>query len=75
MKDKWVTVEIDKIDLALLKDQKHQLLCIKTSQLTTEQDDAVQGMINLIDAIQDYAVDVLGMDKYQVFNLTKDEEE
>lgn len=40
----------------------------KTAELLLRQIDSIQGIINLIDGIQDYAVDVCGMDENEVFN-------
>lgn len=64
---------IGKIDLPMLKDQKRALYSIRSEVLSEEQEDALTGIINLIDAIQDYAVDVMGVPKNEVFNLTEDE--
>ena len=60
------------IDFAELKTQKTALLNIRKEVLSAEQYEALEGVINLIDAIQDYAVDVLGYDKNEVFNLTQE---
>lgn len=64
------TVIIDNIDLSLLKEQKTALYSIRQEVLSPEQFEAVEGILCLIDAIQDYAVDVLGVDKHEVFNLS-----
>lgn len=64
------TVIINNIDFPLLRDQKRALYSIREEVLSDEQSDALAGIINLIDAIQDYAVDELGINKDEVFNTT-----
>jgi len=70
---------IDFIDFNKLREQKEALIeilgavkgvkngIIKT--VSEEKINEVQGIIHLIDHIQDYAVDVLGKDENEVFNL------
>jgi hypothetical protein len=60
---------LDRISFPLLKDQKEALRGIREELLSPEQYDALWGVIHLIDAIQDYAVDVLGHEETEVFNL------
>lgn len=64
------TIVIDNIDFNLLRDQKTALLSIRQEILAPAQADALEGILCLIDAIQDYAVDVLGVNKESVFNFT-----
>lgn len=64
------TVKIRGIDLILLKDQKHKLINIPKADLHDDHADALEGIINLLDAIQDYAVDELGFNAKDVFNLS-----
>lgn len=64
---------IRNIDFNMLRVQKTALLSIREELLSPEQGDALEGIVNLIDAVQDYAVDVMGMDKYEVFNLSKED--
>ena len=71
---------IDFIDFEKLREQKEAMLRVM-GELTTVNDSLVknakiskdlqdaQGIINLIDHIQDYAVDVLGKDEKEVFNF------
>lgn len=66
---------ISKVDFGLLKDQKNELLIL----LNNFDDDsllgiALNGILNLIDSIQDYAVDVLGRKENEVFNLSEEED-
>ena len=63
-------VVLKNIDFKLLKKQKLDLLEIYLDpQLTDSQYSTIEGVVNLIDAIQDYAVDNLGYDEQKVFNL------
>jgi hypothetical protein len=66
---------IDFIDFEKLKEQKTAMLelmdAVKGGVDQKKIDDA-QGIINLIDHIQDYAVDVLGKDEKEVFNLEEE---
>lgn len=56
------------IDWTLLKTQKRWLIA------QPECDEAT-GLLNLIDAIQDHAVDVLGVPEHEVFDLEGDGED
>lgn len=63
---------LDAIDYTKLKEQKQHLL-----DLTQEMDDvpkleALEGIIVLLDSIQDFAVDVMGKPESEVFNLTEE---
>lgn len=62
------------IDWSLLRDQKEGLLSVihNNDKLTEPQKDSLQGILHLIDGIQDYAVDELGLDKNEVFYLIED---
>lgn len=62
----------ENMDWELLRQQKHCLLHMTDDpELSQYEYDTLQGIINLIDAVQDHAVDVLGLDKNIVFNLTE----
>ena len=54
---------LSKMDWKLLREQKQYLL---DTGIETEP---MEGIINLIDSIQDYAVDGLGLSEKKVFNL------
>lgn len=72
-KEKQVDVVIKNIDLDLLREQKRHLIAIQSEfTIFPEQDDAIDGVLSLIDAIQDYAVDVLGKDKKRVYSFKKE---
>jgi predicted ATPase len=60
---------ISLVDYNLLAKQKSLLMSIREELLSPEQHDALRGVIHLIDAIQDYAVDALGHEESEVFNL------
>ena len=66
---------ITKIDFPLLHKQKERLVKLVLGENNQEDREALDGILNLIDSIQDYAVDVLGMDEGAVFpreNILKD---
>ena len=61
---------IERIDWELLRDQKKMIITMDTyHELTQAEEDAITGIIHLIDAIQDYAVDSMGKRNREVFNL------
>ena len=55
-----------RVDLPLLREQKLLLLNIPFN--TKEQSEAIEGIINLIDGIQDYAADVLKIDESYIYS-------
>lgn len=61
---------IGTIDFALLKKQKEELL--RVSFLKGVNENELEGILNLIDYIQDTAVDVLGYPEDEVFNFKVD---
>jgi len=58
------------IDFSQLREQKVALLGINAKVLSKDQYEALEGIINLVDSIQDYAVDKLGYKAQEVFRLT-----
>lgn len=66
---------LNKIDYAKLRDQKATLLNMITGLEESidadvrKEADELYGLVYLIDAIQDRAVDELGKDEKEVFNL------
>ena len=61
---------IRKIDWKLLREQKQCLLEISSMGCFTEKDyDNFYELLNLIDAIEDFAVDDCGIDENDVFNF------
>jgi hypothetical protein len=75
MKAKTAEEIIVGIDFPLLKEQKKALLAITEDCDDVPKLEKIEGVISLINEIQDYAVDVLGMDENEVFDLHGDEEE
>jgi hypothetical protein len=62
---------INGIDWELLKKQKRSLLSIISDGFLPDEEpkDDLIGIVNLLDSIQDYAVDVMGVDEKTVFDL------
>jgi hypothetical protein len=66
---------INGIDWELLKKQKKTLLNVIDSKFNSEPMlkksviEDLTGILNLVDSIQDYAVDVMGVDEKTVFDL------
>lgn len=58
------------IDFSQLREQKVALLGINAKVLSKDQYEALEGIVNLVDSIQDYAVDKLGYKAQEVFRLT-----
>jgi hypothetical protein len=69
----------DLIDWQLLKEQKQLLIEIIWNEkptefkLTEQHTDAIEGIINFLDTIQDYAVDDLGIPEDEVFKFEEKE--
>lgn len=64
---------LDNIDYAKLRVQKQKLLYVADdSELSDETKEELQGIVNLIDSLQDYAVDVMGKPESEVFNLNQE---
>ena len=64
---------LQEIDWKLLIEQKYQLIrLINSPFITRNQIDALEGTISLIDTIQDYASEEMGLGDGVVFDL-KDE--
>ncbi len=60
----------DRIDWELLRSQKSKLL---QQTLDAELDDVHEGIVNLIDSLQDFAVDKLGYPSCEIFGEGEDE--
>lgn len=60
---------IEKIDFDLLKKQKSKLFDIMRDTDNVETVELLEGLIILIDCIQDIAVDDFGHDENEVFDL------
>jgi hypothetical protein len=70
---------LSKIDYQKLRKQKRTLVKMEfhpeTYNLSEKEQGRMRGILSLIDFIQDTAVAELGLDKYKVFDLTKEENE
>jgi hypothetical protein len=75
---KEMTVNLNCMDMTLLREQKKVLVRMmfeKVGRLTGEEIDTIEGIVNLLDVIQDHAIDNLGHDKYDILDLSKEDEE
>jgi hypothetical protein len=64
---------IENIDWFLLKRQKETVLNLMNMFENDERiSDDLEGILNTIDGIQDYAVDELGVEESEVFNLEEE---
>lgn len=68
-----MTNPLEKIDWVLLKEQKKTLVNVISYTDDIEYLDNLNGLLFLIDNIQDYAVDHLGIDENEVFDLDKED--
>ena len=62
---------IEDIDWELLRKQKLWLL--QLDDIPTAIPEEAYGLIHLLDAIQDFAVDVMGVSEKEVFDLAEEE--
>ena len=59
---------ITRIDWEMLKEQKaHFVSVIYSGELKSDQKEALEGILHLLDAIQDHAVDSMGISEEEVF--------
>ena len=61
---------LDAIDYPKLKEQKQLLFDLSQEMDDVPKLEALEGVIALLDSIQDFAVDVMGKSESDVFNLT-----
>ena len=57
------------VNYPLLREQKAKLLKLTNVIKNKDVLGGIEGVVALIDSIQDYAVDVLGREEKEVFNL------
>ncbi len=76
---KTFSITITGVDLDLLREQKKQILYLQgrtnmdnSPVLKPKEFDAIDGIINLIDAIQDGAVEQHGLDEEEVFKFSNE---
>lgn len=81
MNNSQYDILIKQIDLNLLREQKQTLIDLQyrdnpdgSQILKANEFKALEGIISLIDHIQDEAVEQLGLDENEVFDLEKNEE-
>jgi hypothetical protein len=65
---------IEKIDWTELRNQKSALIEVMNTVTTVEQGQALEGILALIDAVQDYAVDELDVDEMHVYDFELEDE-
>ena len=65
---------IQNVDWELLREQKQTMLDMISGEEETICTGALQGIVNLLDALQDYAADDMGLGDKVVFNLEEEEE-
>jgi len=80
MENTQYDILIKKIDLKMLREQKQIIMDLQYREnsdgsqvLKAKEFDAIEGLINLISHIQDEAVEQLGLDENEVFDLEKEE--
>lgn len=69
-------IQIEKVDLTELKDQKSKLIMIQAKfekQMSQEEWDALEGIINLLDHVQDQARDQHNLEDKYVYNISNEE--
>lgn len=65
---------IENIDWGELKKQKQTLLTILDyNRLDKEDNDNLNGLVHLIDSVQDYATDVMKLDEKMVMDVNSEE--
>jgi len=81
MENKQYDILIKKVDLKMLREQKQIIIDLQYRDnpdgiqiLKANEFKALEGIISLIDHIQDEAVEQLGLDENKVFDLEKEEE-
>jgi hypothetical protein len=78
MENKQYDILIKKVDLKILREQKQIIIDLQYRDnpdgiqiLKANEFKALEGIISLIDHIQDEAVEQLGLDENEVFDLEK----
>ena len=65
--------DITQIDFSDLRNQKRELLKVINERNLPDGKDDLNGILNLIDSIQDHACDILGYNENEVFDLHMDD--
>lgn len=64
---------VNQMDWSLLRNQKRTLISVMSKHILDEQEnDYLQGIVHLIDALQDFAVDELEKDESEVFDFNEE---
>lgn len=66
-----------RIDWSMLKAQKNVIILLAArahAEGSKEDEDALEGILSLLDELGDQAVDTHGLDVHEVFDLREDEE-
>jgi hypothetical protein len=66
--------DVTNIDWDYLRHQKRELLKVIRERNQPDGDDYLNGIVHLIDSLQDYAVDELGLNEKNVFDLNDEDE-
>lgn len=61
--------DITNINWNDLRNQKRELLRVISERNLPDGEDDLDGIVHLIDSLQDYAVDELGYNEHEVFDL------
>lgn len=67
--------DVTKIDFSDLRNQKRELLKVIAQRDLPEHEDELSGILHLIDSLQDYAVDELGLNEKDVFDFADEDED
>ena len=65
---------LTKIDWKLLREQKHAIMYAAADTIDDHYREHLDGVVALIDVIQDYACDEMGISEKEIFNLNPEEE-
>lgn len=67
------TYDVTKIDFSDLRNQKRELLKVIRERKQEDGTDDLDGIVHLIDSIQDFVCDELGYNEHEVFDLDMDD--
>lgn len=64
---------IEKIDWSELRNQKNALIEVMNTVVTVEEGQYLEGILGLIDAVQDYAVDEMGLNPTDIYDFEQED--
>jgi len=67
--------DVTQIDFSELRIQKRELLRVIAERNLPDGEDDLDGIVHLIDTIQDYVCDVLGYNEHEVFDLEDEDKD